>query len=58
MKTYLAIIALLTVLFLAGCDTVPSAGVNASNSGVSSNAGWGPVSGGVDSGGGFGVNVP
>jgi len=57
MKLILAIIATASLLIIAGCDTIPSAGVNANNSGVSTNAGWGPVSGGVNSNGGFGVNA-
>ncbi len=57
MKLMLAILSLAALLVISGCDTIPSAGVNANNSGVSANSGWGPVNGSVNSGGGYNVNV-
>ncbi|GEM_PF-5674897 len=57
MKVFLALAAATLLFVLAGCDTVPSAGVNVNNSGASTNANWGGVSGGVNSNGGFNVNA-
>ncbi len=57
MKIFILILLATAMISLTGCDTIPGAGVNANNSGVSTNAGWGPVNGSINTGGGVNVNA-